>query len=331
MELALVVVIGLALVFAYVNGFHDAASTIATPVSTRALTPAMAIALAVVFNLIGALLGQEVAYTIGSGIVSLAPGAPALLVVGAALAAAVAWDLLTWLRGIPTSSSHALIGALTGAGLIASLTIHWDVIAVRVVVPMLLVPLAAMALALVLTTAIIWLFRESSPSRSYRRFENAQAVSAAALALAHGISDGQKAIGAIMLAMLAAGHALADGVPLWVRLATAVALALGTASGGWRIVRTLGRRLVDVDAPRGFAAELVSAVLLYVSAFGFGAAVSTTHTVTGAVVGAGAVSHRFSVRTRILRDITVTWLLTPFVTAALAALIALVALPVLDA
>lgn len=324
MEWGLVAVVVLALIFAYVNGFHDAAGTIATSVATRALTPGIAIAVACGFNLTGALLGQQVAYTIGSGILTLDTGNAALAVVAAGLLAAIGWDLLTWLRGIPSSSSHALIGGLTGAGLAATMTVHWEVILRRVAIPMVVVPGVALLAAGAVTVAVMWLHRDSSPSRTFRRFEHAQAISAAALSLGHGISDGQKAMGAIMLALVADGRSV-DGVPLWVRLSAAAALALGTAGGGWRIVRTLGRRLVDLDAPRGFVVEAVSAGLLYATAFGLGAAVSTTHTVTGAVVGSGVVSPS-AVRWRIVRDIALAWVLTPVVTAAAAAGFCLIAL-----
>ncbi len=319
MDGGLVVVIVLALGFAYTNGFHDAASTIATSVTTRALTPAIAIFLAAGFNLLGALLGSDVAGTVGSGIVSPGVGALALSVVGMALFAALGWNLFTWWQGVPSSSSHALIGGLAGAGVAAGAQVHWSVIGTHVVLPMLIATLVALTLSLALTVAIMWLWRESSPTRTYRRFEHAQTISAAALALGHGLQDAQKSMGAMAIALVAVGQAEAGELPLWVRVSAGLALAAGTAAGGWRIVRTLGRRLVDLDAPRGFVAETVSAALLYASAYGFSAPLSTTHTMTAAVVGAGLTKGPLAVRWRVARDIGRAWVLTPVVCAVVAA------------
>ena len=312
MELALVVtVVVVALAFDYTNGFHDAANAIATSVSTRALTPRVALAMAAVFNLLGALLGEEVALTIGNGIISPPEGHAGLVVVLAGLVGAIAWNLLTWWWGLPSSSTHALIGGLTGAGLASATRVQWDVILDRVVVPMLLSPLVGFVLAYLLMVAILWAFRNAAPSPTHRRFRAAQTISAAAMALGHGLQDAQKTMGVILLALVAGGFAsTSEGIPLWVKVAAAGAISLGTWSGGWRIMRTLGRRVIELDPPRGFAAETVSAGVLYTAAFAFQAPVSTTHTITSAIMGVGATRRLSAVRWGVAGNIAVAWVLT---------------------
>ena len=312
MELLLVVtVVVVALSFDYTNGFHDAANAIATSVSTRALTPRVALAMAAVFNLLGALLGEEVALTIGSGIITPPEGHAGLVVVLAGLVGAVAWNLLTWWWGLPSSSTHALIGGLTGAGLASATRVQWDVVLDRVVVPMLVSPLVGFVLAYALMVAILWAFRNAAPSPTHRRFRVAQTVSAAAMALGHGLQDAQKTMGVILLALVAGGFAdRADGIPLWVKVAAAGAISLGTWSGGWRIMRTLGRRVIELDPPRGFAAETVSAGVLYTAAFAFSAPISTTHTITSAIMGVGATRRLSAVRWGVAGNIAVAWVLT---------------------
>jgi len=311
-ELALVVtVVVVALAFDYTNGFHDAANAIATSVSTRALTPRVALAMAAVFNLLGALLGEEVALTIGNGIISPPEGHAGLVVVLAGLVGAIAWNLLTWWWGLPSSSTHALIGGLTGAGLASATRVQWDVILDRVVVPMLLSPLVGFVLAYLLMVAILWAFRNAAPSPTHRRFRAAQTISAAAMALGHGLQDAQKTMGVILLALVAGGFAsTSEGIPLWVKVAAAGAISLGTWSGGWRIMRTLGRRVIELDPPRGFAAETVSAGVLYTAAFAFQAPVSTTHTITSAIMGVGATRRLSAVRWGVAGNIAVAWVLT---------------------
>ncbi|WP_432492723.1 inorganic phosphate transporter [Kineococcus gypseus] len=318
------VVVVVALVFDFTNGFHDAANAIATSVSTRALTPRVAVALAALCNLAGAFLGTGVAETIGSGIVDVAAGVDGLRVVLAALLGATAWNLLTWRLGLPTSSSHALIGALAGAGLVAGAGVHGGVLLDRVVVPMLVSPLAGFALAHLAMAGLLWAFRRAAPGPTHRRFQVAQTVSAAAVALGHGLQDAQKTMGVIVLALVAGGYHAerADGgvgVPWWVQLAAALVLAAGTWAGGWRIVRTLGRRIIALDPARGFAAESVSAAVLYVAALGFHAPVSTTHTVTAAITGVGSTRRLSAVRWGVARSVALGWLLTLPASAALAA------------
>ena len=311
MELALVLlVVGIALAFDYTNGFHDAANAIATSVSTGALTPRVALAMAAVFNLIGALLGEGVAKTIGSGIIDPGGGHEGLIIVMAGLLGAIAWNLITWWRGLPSSSSHALIGGLAGSGIAAATTVHWDVILTKVVIPMIASPLVGFGLAYLLMVAILWGFRNSVPGKTNRRFKLAQTVSAAAMALGHGLQDAQKTMGVIVLALVAGGYHEGTEIPLWVKLSAALAISAGTYAGGWRIMRTLGRRIIELDPPRGFAAETVAASVLYTTAFAFQAPISTTHTITSAVMGVGATKRRSAVRWGVVREILTAWVLT---------------------
>ncbi len=311
MEQALVLlVIVVALVFGYTNGFHDTANSIATSVTTRALTPRLALGLATVFTMIGAMLGEGVARTIGSGIITPGTGPAALLIVLAGLISAIAWNVFTWWYGWPSSSSHALIGGLAGAGAVSSVTVHWPVIASKVLAPMVIAPLLAVALAWSASTVLRWALRHSPPGRVNRRLRLAQTVSASALALGHGLQDAQKTMGVIVLALVAGGHQLGWQIPLWVKIVAAVAISAGTWAGGWRIIRTLGRRLVDVEPAEGFVAETVGSSLLYLTAFLFRAPLSTTHTVTAAVIGAGLTKGGAAVRWGLARQIAVAWLLT---------------------
>jgi len=324
-ELALVVVVvALALGFDYTNGFHDAANAIATSVSTRALTPRAALLMAAVMNFTGALLGTEVAETIATSIVDLGDASPhqALVVVLCALVGAIVWNLITWWFGLPSSSTHALIGGLVGAGLAGGLMIYGSAIVDKVVLPMVFSPLIGFFLAFLVMVGLLWLIRNASPSRTTRRFRLAQTVSAAAMALGHGLQDAQKTMGVIFMALLTVGWANPDeGIPLWVKLAAATAISLGTYSGGWRIMRTLGRKIIELDPARGFVAESVSAVVLYVNAFALHAPVSTTHTITSAIMGVGATKRLSAVRWGVAKNIGIAWVLTIPAAAAVAALV----------
>ncbi|GAA4976180.1 inorganic phosphate transporter [Kineococcus glutinatus] len=306
----LVVVVVVALVFDFTNGFHDAANAIATSVSTRALTPRVALLMAAALNLVGAFLGEGVAQTIGSGIITPPSGVEGMTVVLAALLGAITWNLLTWRLGLPSSSSHALIGGLGGAGLVAGAEEHWSVAVDLVLVPMVLSPLVGFVLAYLVMVGLLWLCRRANPGVANRRFRLAQTLSAAAMALGHGLQDAQKTMGVIVLALVASGHHSGAGIPWWVTVLAALAIALGTYAGGWRIMRTLGRRIIHLDPARGFAAETVSASILYVAAIGFHAPVSTTHTISAAVMGVGATKRLSAVRWGVARSIVVAWLLT---------------------
>lgn len=324
MEVALVVlVVALALSFDFTNGFHDAANAIATSVSTRALTPRIALVMAAVMNFAGALLGTEVAETIATSIVDLGgAGTHAeLTVVLCGLLGAIVWNLITWWFGLPSSSTHALIGGLVGAGLAGGMSVYWSAIVDKVVLPMIISPLVGFGLAFAVMVGVMWIFRYAAPAKTNRRFRIAQTASAAAMALGHGLQDAQKTMGVIFLALLTVGWANPDqGIPLWVKLSAAAAISAGTYSGGWRIMRTLGRRIIELDPARGFVAESVSALVLYVNAFALHAPVSTTHTITSAIMGVGATRRLSAVRWGVAKNIAVAWVLTIPAAALVAAL-----------
>ena len=319
MELAIIAaVVVVALVFDYTNGFHDAANAIATSVSTRALTPRVALGMAAIMNFAGAFLGQKVAKTV-SDTISPPEGTHGLVIVMAGLLGAIAWNLITWYYGLPSSSSHALIGGLAGAAVFSGTIVNWATVLEKVVIPMFLSPVFAFSAGFAAMVAIMWLCRGANPARANRGFRIAQTVSAAAMALGHGLQDAQKTMGVIFLALLTGGY-VADGdpLPLWVIVSAATAISLGTWSGGWRIMRTLGRRIIHLDPARGFAAESVAATTLYTTAYVFEAPISTTHTITSAVMGVGATKRLSAVRWGVARSILVAWVLT-FPMAGLAA------------
>ena len=320
MELTIIVsVVVVALVFDYTNGFHDAANAIATSVSTRALTPRIALAMAAVMNFVGAFLGQKVAKTV-SEVISPPLGSSGLVIVLAGLLGAITWNVITWYFGLPSSSSHALIGGLVGSALASGTLVQWGTVIDKVAIPMVLSPLFAFTAGFALMIAVMWLFRGVNPGRANRGFRLAQTVSAAAMALGHGLQDAQKTMGVIFLALLAGGYVGADDkLPLWVIFAAAAAISLGTWSGGWRIMRTLGRRIIHLDPPRGFAAETVAASVLYTTAYLYEAPISTTHTITSAVMGVGATKRLSAVRWGVARSIILAWVLTFPMAGAVAA------------
>jgi inorganic phosphate transporter, PiT family len=316
----IIAVVVVALVFDYTNGFHDAANAIATSVSTRALTPRIALAMAAVMNFVGAFLGQEVANTVGE-VITPSVSTSGMVVVMGGLFGAISWNLITWYFGLPSSSSHALIGGLVGAAIASGSGVKWDVILNKIVIPMVASPLFGFAAAALVMIAIMWIFRRSTPGKTNRGFRLAQTVSAAAMALGHGLQDAQKTMGVIFLALVAGGFANSgDPLPFWVIFSAAAAISLGTYAGGWRIMRTLGRRIIDLDPPRGFAAESVAAGVLYTTAFAFSAPISTTHTITSAVMGVGATKRFSAVRWGVARSIVGAWVLTFPAAGAMAAL-----------
>ena len=331
MLLGLVVaVVAIALFFDYTNGFHDAANAIATSVSTRALTPRVALVMAAVFNFIGAFLGQGVANTIAS-ITTPQTGADGLVLILASLLGAIAWNLITWWLGLPSSSSQALIGGIVGASLAASTTVNWSVVVDKVIVPMILSPLVGFALAFALMLAILWSFRRKNPYRTQRGFRFAQVGSAAAMSLGHGLQDAQKTMGIITLALITGGYLPVGttSIPPWVVAASAASISLGTYAGGWRIMRTLGRRIIHLDPARGFAAESVAASLLFITAFVFKAPISTTQTITGAIMGVGATKRLSAVRWGVGVNIAWAWILTLPMAALMAAASYFVLVPIL--
>ncbi len=320
-ELAiLIAVVVVALAFDYTNGFHDAANAIATSVSTRALTPRVALVLAAIMNFVGALLGQKVAHTVSDTIdTSGFTVAHGLTIVMCGLLGAIVWNLTTWYFGLPSSSSHALIGGLVGSALASGAIVHWKTIVDKVLIPMVLSPLTGFTLAFLLMLSFMWILRNKNPKKVSRTFRMLQPISAAALALGHGLQDAQKTMGVIFLALITTGHASeGDPLPLWVVVSAAGAISAGTYAGGWRIMRTMGRKIIDLDPARGFAAETVGASVLYTTAYVFEAPISTTHTITSAIMGVGATRRLSAVRWGMARSIVTAWILT-FPMAGLAA------------
>jgi inorganic phosphate transporter, PiT family len=308
--LPLILVIVLVTGFDFTNGFHDAANAVASAVSTRALSLRSALGLAAVMNLIGALAGTGVAVTVAKGIIETPHSGHGMIVVGSALVGAIAWNLTTWYFGLPSSSSHALIGGLVGAALASSTTVHWSGVLTKVVIPMIVSPLVGMGLGYLVMIGLLWAFHRANPHRAGRLLRRAQIASASSLALGHGLQDAQKSMGVIVLALVVTGHQDDYHVPFWVILLCATALAAGTWSGGLRIMRTLGRRIFHLTPAHGFAAEVSASSVLYLTAFVFAAPVSTTHVVTSAVMGVGATQRRKAVRWSVAGDIAVGWILT---------------------
>ncbi|HET6381570.1 MAG TPA: inorganic phosphate transporter [candidate division Zixibacteria bacterium] len=307
--LLLLVVLGLAILFDYINGFHDTANAIATSVSTRALKPQYAIVMSAVANFVGALTGTEVARTIGSGLID--PRFEGQTVIAAALLGAISWNLLTWRLGIPSSSSHALIGGLLGAVAAAAGFGAWqlDGIVGKVLVPLVSSPVIGFVLGLVVMMLIFNVFRRFNPHVMNDVFRRLQVVSAAYMAFSHGSNDAQKTMGIMTLALVTAGVHEGFEPPLWVIIAAASAISLGTAAGGWRIIRTMGTKVVKLDPVHGFAAETTAATIIY-GASHLGMPVSTTHVISSAIMGTGASDRFNAVRWAVARNIGIAWVLT---------------------
>jgi len=309
MNFTLLAVVLIALFFDFTNGFHDAANAVATSVSTRAISPRLAVLGAAAFNFAGAFLSLKVAATVGKGIVD--PHAVTLKVVLAGLVGAIVWNLLTWFIGLPSSSSHALIGGISGSAIAAAGfgVMEWHGLYAKVLIPAVASPALAVPGAVLLTTVILWIVRKRAPGKVNRVFRKLQLVSAAFVSLTHGTNDAQKTMGVIALALVAAHPGESFHVPVWVVATAAAAMAAGTYAGGWRIIRTLGQRVAKIEPPQGFAAETTTATILYLTAH-FGFPVSTTHVVSTAVLGSGAATRFSAVRWGIARNIAVAWLIT---------------------
>jgi PiT family inorganic phosphate transporter len=309
MEVTLIAVVVLALFFDFTNGFHDAANAIATSVSTRALTPRAAVLMAGVLNFAGAFISIKVATTVGTGVVK--SDVVTINVVLAGVTGAIVWNLITWALGLPSSSSHALIGGVAGAAIGAAGfdAVLWPGVIEKILLPSLVSIFAGIALAGLLVLAILWVFRRFHPGPVNRVFRRLQIGSAAFVALTHGTNDAQKTMGVIALALVAANPGSEFHVPLWVIASAALAMGLGTYAGGWRIIRTLGRRVTHLEPYQGFAAETATASILFTTAH-FGFPVSTTHTITGSVLGAGAARKVSAVRWGIARSILLAWVFT---------------------
>ena len=305
-----VVLVLVALAFDFMNGFHDAANSIATVVSTRVLTPYQAVMLAAFFNFIAVFVFQlSVATTIGRGIID--PGVVDHYLVFGALVGAISWNIITWYYGIPSSSSHALIGGLVGAAVAKAGT--WALVPsglLKTIAFIFVAPMLGMLLGALLMLAVAWLFVRSSPSKVDRWFRRLQLVSASLYSLGHGGNDAQKTIGIIWMLLIAAGYlGTKDPVPVWVIAACYIAIAAGTAFGGWRIVKTMGQRITKLKPVGGFCAETGGAIMLFV-ATGFGIPVSTTHTITGAIIGVGSAQSASAVRWGVAGNILWAWILT---------------------
>ncbi|MCX4990000.1 MULTISPECIES: inorganic phosphate transporter [unclassified Streptomyces] len=319
---ALIVTIGVALGFTYTNGFHDSANAIATSVSTRALTPRAALAMAAVMNLAGAFLGSGVAKTVSEGLIQTPEGSKGMGILFAALVGAITWNLITWYFGLPSSSSHALFGGMVGAALAGGTTVYWSGLLDKVIIPMFLSPVIGLLVGYLVMTAIMWMFRRSNPHKTKRGFRIAQTVSAAGMALGHGLQDAQKTMGIVVMALVIAGEqGPNDPIPVWVKIVCATMLSLGTYAGGWRIMRTLGRKIIELDPPQGFAAETTGASIMFASAYLFKAPISTTHVITSAIMGVGATKRVNAVRWGVAKNIVLGW----FITMPAAAVVAAVA------
>jgi PiT family inorganic phosphate transporter len=315
---SLILVIALAIVFDYINGFHDTANAIATSVATRALSPRVAVLMAASFNFIGAFAGTAVAKTIGSGLVD--ETTTTQTVVMAALLGAITWNLITWYFGIPSSSSHALIGGLLGATIIAAGVGALDIngIVNKVLIPMVTSPLIGFFVAFGLMLLLYWTFRNAQRKPMARIFRRLQVISAGFMAFSHGSNDAQKTMGIITLALFSAGVIDSIEVPTWVIVVSATALSLGTAVGGWRIMHTMGHRVVKLEPVHGFAAETTAAsVLLGTAALGM--PVSTTHVISSAIMGVGSARGPKGVRWGVARRILLAWVITIPITASIAA------------
>ncbi|WP_229401043.1 inorganic phosphate transporter [Micromonospora okii] len=318
--IAVLAVIAVALAFDYTNGFHDAANAIATSVSTRALTPRIALALAAVGNFVGAHFGAGVAKTVGDGLVTLPTGIGSLGVVFAGVLGAIAWNLITWYFGLPSSSSHALFGGLVGATLLSTGgMVQWATIGEKVLLPMVLSPIVGLTLGYLLMLALLWIFRNGHPGKLNRGFRWAQTASAAAMSVGHGMQDAAKTMGIVVLALYTGGFQDDKShIPGWVFWTSAAMLAAGTYAGGWRIIRTLGRKIIDLGPSEGFAAETVASSVLYFNALVLHAPISTTHTITSAIMGVGATKRLSAVRWNVAGNIVIAWVIT-FPAAALIA------------
>jgi PiT family inorganic phosphate transporter len=308
--IGLIVIIVVALAFDYTNGFHDAANAIAVAVSTKALTPRVALALAAVANLVGALISTKVAKTVGAGIIDAPTGSNGLQIVFAALIGAITWNLITWWFGLPSSSSHALIGGLVGAALGASHSVQWMGILDKVIIPMVVSPLVGFGLGYLFMLALLWAFRRAPVTKANRGFKYAQIASSATMALGHGMQDAQKTMGIMTLALYTAGEIDSFEVPFWVILAAAAAISAGTYAGGFRIMRTMGRRIIQLTPAGGFASQTVASGVMVATATVFAVPVSTTHITTTSIMGVGATRRLSAVRWGIAGNIVIAWIVT---------------------
>jgi PiT family inorganic phosphate transporter len=306
----LVLFIAVAVGFDFTNGFHDAANAVAASIATRAIRPMTALAMAAALNIVGALISTKVAATVGQGIIQTTAGSHGLVIVFSALIGAILWNLVTWWLGLPSSSTHALIGGLVGAGIASASTIKWSSLLDKVVIPMALSPIVGFGLGYLLMIAIFWAFRRARPNRINHGFRRASVFSTAASAFSHGTQDAQKTMGLIALALLTTGHMKSFHVPIWVILLAAAAMGFGTLAGGWRVIRTLGSRITPLDPPRAFAAQTAASAVLLSSAYLYALPVSSTHIMTTSIMGAGASRRLSAVRWSVAQRVATAWVLT---------------------
>jgi inorganic phosphate transporter, PiT family len=316
----LVITICFALAFDFTNGFHDTANAVATSVSTRAMSPRLAVLVAALANLAGAFVTTAVATTVGKGIIDSSLATPKTVL--AAVLGAIAWNLLTWWLGLPSSSSHALIGGLIGAAIAESglSGVQWHGVAHKVVIPAVWAPTIAFGAAFALLVLIYWVFRWLTPGVANRSFRIGQLASGTWVAFTHGANDAQKTMGVIALALFAQGQISSFYIPTWVKIASGLAIGAGTYMGGWRIIRTLGQRVYQLEPPSGFAAQLTAGAVIWGSTKA-GYPLSTTHVISGGVMGAGATKRLSAVRWGVAGNIVVAWILTIPAAALVAAII----------
>jgi phosphate/sulfate permease len=279
-------------------------------ITTRALRPLTALGLAAGMNVVGALISTKVAATVGSGIITTPQTTGGLVIVFAALVGGISWNLLTWRLGLPSSSTHALIGGLVGAALAASSVVKWHGLLNKVVLPMVASPAIGLAGGYLLMVAILWACRRVRPTRVNRRFRKGEALSTAAMAFSHGTQDAQKTMGVITLALVTTRHLHAFVVPYWVILAAAGAMGLGTLSGGWRVIRTVGNRITQLDPPRAFAAQTAASAVLLCSAYIYAMPVSSTQVMTTSIMGVGATRRVSAVHWGVARQVVLAWIFT---------------------
>ena len=322
-SITLAIVVFFALAFDFINGFHDTANSIATSVSTRVLTPRAAIVMAASLNFVGALMSESVAKTISNGLIN---GNLEQYVIIAALVTAIIWDIITWFFGIPCSSSHALIGGLVGAAIAYAYSfdiIIWKGVLDKVVIPLFSSPLIGFLIGYLIMTGLYKMLKPFSQRFVNKWFSKLQIVSAALMSFSHGINDAQKSMGIITLALVSGGVLdKTDGIPVWVKLTCALAMALGTSVGGWKIIKTMGVNMIRLQPIGGFAAETGAAIVIQAMTF-MGAPVSTTHVISASIMGVGASKRLSAVRWALARNIVVTWVITIPITMILGAVITL--------
>jgi PiT family inorganic phosphate transporter len=315
----IIFVVLLALAFDYINGFHDTANAIATSVSTRALTPRVAVWMAAGLNFLGAMYSTGVAKTIGGDLVKSAQMVNQHIII-AAIIGAIVWNLLTWWKGIPSSSSHALVGGVVGAVLVST---GYEALKIegilKIVAALICSPIIAMVTGFAVMTVLLWIFGRKAPSRINPKFKKAQILTAAMMAFSHGSNDAQKAMGIITLTLVSTGYLTSLDVPIWVKLSAATAMGLGTAAGGWRIIRTMGSKIFKLEPISGFASDLNSSLII------FGATllhlpVSTTHVVSGSIMGVGSSKRISAVHWGVAQQMLMAWVLTIPCTALVSAL-----------